>query len=92
MKTNFLLSAFVACATVLHAGPVVVETPNISLVLDAENGKAPQYVYFGNKLKTGDVSRIQAPTGGRMDAYPAYGLNTPAEAAIAAPRDVFSAV
>ena len=39
MKTNFLLSAFVACATVLHAGPVVVETPNISLVLDAENGK-----------------------------------------------------
>ncbi|MBQ4295743.1 MAG: alpha-galactosidase [Prevotella sp.] len=83
MKTNFLLSAFVACATVLHAGPVVVETPNISLVLDAENGKAPQYVYFGNKLKTGDVSRIQAPTGGRMDAYPAYGLNTPAEAAIA---------
>ena len=83
MKTNFLLSAFVACATVLHAGPVIVETPNISLVLDAENGKAPQYVYFGNKLKAGDVSRIQAPTGGRMDAYPAYGLNTPAEAAIA---------
>ncbi|MBO4851313.1 MAG: alpha-galactosidase [Prevotella sp.] len=83
MKTKTLLSAFVACATILHAGPVSVETPNISLVLDIEKGKVPQYVYFGNKLKSGDIARLQAPTGGRMDAYPAYGLNAPAEAAIA---------
>ncbi len=83
MKKNIILIALTATSSLLCAGPVSVETKNMSLVLNADNGKAPEYVYFGPKLQQGDISRLQAPTNGRMDAYPAYGMNAPAEAAIA---------
>ncbi|MBR6980420.1 MAG: alpha-galactosidase [Prevotella sp.] len=83
MKRNTLLSILAAGATLLHAGPVTVETPNISLVINVENGRSPEYVYFGPKLLAGDIDRLQKPTDGRMDAYPAYGLNLPSEAALA---------
>ena len=83
MKRNTLLSILAAGASLLHAGPVTVETPNISLVINVENGRSPEYVYFGPKLLAGDIDRLQKPTDGRMDAYPAYGLNLPSEAALA---------
>ena len=83
MRRNILMMTLMACAALLHASTVTVETRNISLILNADNGKAPEYVYFGSHLSSGDVNRIQKPTGGRMDAYPAYGLNIPAEAALA---------
>ena len=63
---------------------VVVETRNISLVMEVEEGRAPRYVYFGAKLSAQDLSHIQQPSAdGRMDVYPAYGMNTPAEPAFA---------
>jgi len=69
--------------TLLFAAQVTVETARISLVLNVENGKTPEYVYFGPKLSNADLDRLQAPTGGRMNVYPAYGMNCPAEAALA---------
>ena len=83
MKRKALLLALTASAAMLQAAPVTVETKNITLVLEVENGKVPAYVYFGRHLNGGDVSRLQAPSNGRMDAYPAYGMNAPAEAALA---------
>ena len=83
MKKAYLLTVLALCCTMLQATPVKVETRNISLILNAEKGKMPQYVYFGPRLQTGDADRLQSPRDGRMDAYPAYGLNTPAEAALA---------
>ena len=83
MKRSTLLSILAAGASLLHAGPVTVETRNISLVINVENGSSPEYVYFGPKLQAGDIDRLQKPTNGRMDAYPAYGLNLPSEAALA---------
>ena len=63
---------------------VVVETRNISLVMEVEEGSAPRYVYFGAKLSAQDLTHIQQPSAdGRMDVYPAYGMNTPAEPAFA---------
>ncbi len=63
---------------------VVVETRNISLVMEVEEGRAPRYVYFGAKLSAQDLTHIQQPSAdGRMDVYPAYGMNTPAEPAFA---------
>jgi ABC-type multidrug transport system ATPase subunit len=53
------------------------------MVLNVENGRQPQYVYYGTKLSSYDLQHLQMPTNGRMDAYPVYGLNTPAEAALA---------
>ena len=73
-----MLSALAA-----KAEQVVVQTKNISLVLNVEKGGQPQYVYFGKRLSQNDLGHLQMPVGGRMDAYPAYGMNAPAEAALA---------
>jgi len=61
-----------------------VETKNTSLVLEVEKGQQPRYVYYGKKLSQQELGHLQHPAVfGRMEAYPAYGLNTPAEAALA---------
>lgn len=65
------------------AEQVSVNTKGMSLILDVENGKPAQYLYFGTKLNNNDLQNLKVATDGRMDVYPAYGLNTPAEAAIA---------
>ena len=72
-----------ALVSLTISAQVTLHTPKMTLVLNAENGKAPQYVYFGPRLSNADLSRLQYPTGGRMDAYPAYGMNCMAEAALA---------
>ena len=72
-----------ALVSMTISAQVTLHTPNMSLILNAENGKTPQYVYFGPRLSQTDLNRLQYPTGGRMDAYPAYGMNCVAEAALA---------
>ena len=67
----------------IQAEQVTIQTKNVTMVLDVENGKQPQYVYFGTKLSDYDLANLQKPVNGRMDAYPIYGLNCPAEAALA---------
>ena len=67
-----------------QAEQVVVETKNTSLVLEVEKGQQPKYVYYGKKLNVQELKHLQRPAVfGRMEVYPAYGLNTPAEAALA---------
>ena len=84
MKRNVILTVIGCLMSVMAWGEqVVVETKNMTMVLDVEQGKHPQYVYFGSKLNAEELSHLQKPVEGRMDAYPAYGLNTPAEAAFA---------
>ncbi len=77
------MTACLACTLLLQAAPVKVETKNISLVINADEGKAPEYMYFGARLLNSDADHLQRPRDGRMNAYPAYGLNCPAEAALA---------
>ena len=88
MQKNMKRTLFVMMLVCLTLGAwsrqVVVETRNISLVMEVEEGRAPRYVYFGAKLSAQDLSHIQQPSAdGRMDVYPAYGMNTPAEPAFA---------
>ncbi len=83
MKNYFLPVLFFFCCLPSLAEQVNIHTRNISLILNVEDGRAPQYVYFGARLSDRDLGHLQRPTGGRMDAYPAYGMNTPAEAALA---------
>ena len=84
MKKLFAL-AMMLCLTmnVVRAEQVVIETRNTSLVLEVEKGKQPKYVYYGAKLSAQELAHLQLPRDGRMEAYPAYGLNAPAEAALA---------
>ena len=77
---NLLIFSFSLAA---QAEQVTIATKHSTMVLEVENGKQPQYVYFGQKLSDFDLTNLQAPRNGRMNAYPAYGMDCPAEAAIA---------
>jgi len=81
-KFVFLVSLLISASTA-WAEQVVLQTKNTTMVLNVENSKQPQYVYFGTRLTDYDLQNLQSPRNGRMDAYPAYGMNCPAEAAVA---------
>lgn len=81
LKTLFLCMLCVPLSAL--AEQVKINTPHTSLIIDATQGKAPQFVYFGTPLSNEDAANLPKPINGRMDAYPAYGLNTAAEAALA---------
>ena len=83
MKKILFLAFLMVSASTAWAKQVVIQTKNTTMVLDVETGKQPQYVYYGAKLSDFDLQNMQAPRDGRMNAYPAYGMNCPAEAAVA---------
>jgi alpha-galactosidase len=86
MRQTLMMTAMMLCMslTAARAEQVVVETKSTTLVLDVEKGKMPQYIYYGMKLNARELQHLQVPVAtGRMDAYPVYGMNTPAEAALA---------
>jgi alpha-galactosidase len=83
MKKILFLAFLMFSASTAWAKQVVIQTKNTTMVLDVETGKQPQYVYYGSKLSDYDLQNMQAARGGRMDAYPAYGMNCPSEAAVA---------
>ncbi len=83
MKKILFLTFLMVSASTAWAKQIVIQTKNTTMVLDVETNKQPQYVYYGAKLNDFDLQNLQRPRGGRMDAYPAYGMNCPAEAAVA---------
>ena len=83
MKLKSIAFLLMTIAMPAMAEQVSVNTKGLSLVLDVENGQPAKYLYFGTKLNNHDLQSIQVATNGRMDAYPAYGLDTPSPAALA---------
>ena len=84
MKKVFFLALFCVTASLAKAEQVVVQTRHNTLVLNVEKGAQPKYVYYGAKLSAQELQHLQTPrVDGRMEVYPAHGLNTPAEAALA---------
>ena len=83
MKKFLFFALLLASAQIAQAETVVLQTKNTTMVLNVEGDKQPQYVYYGAKLSDYDLQNLQRPRGGRMDAYPVYGMNCPAEAALA---------
>ena len=84
LKKILLLVLVAGISLVAWSKQLLVETPHMSLVINAEEGSVPEYVYFGAKLSAQDVSNLPKPLAdGRMDVYPAYGMNAPAEPAFA---------
>ncbi len=85
MRKGLIIATLLSLSAItIHAEQVVIETQNTSLVLEVEKGQHPKYVYYGTKLNAQELQHLQQPAVmGRMEMYPAYGLNTPAEAAIA---------
>ena len=78
------MALFCVTTSLAKAEQVVVQTRHNTLVLNVEKGAQPKYVYYGAKLSALDLQHLQTPRAdGRMEIYPAHGLNTPAEAALA---------
>lgn len=77
-----ILMGMLCLTGILSAQNVCVSTPNTSLVLSAPVGGKLQYVYYGEKLKPVDVEALKDATP-IAAAYPEYGLNCPAEVALA---------
>ena len=76
MKLKSIALILMTVALPAMAEKVSVNTKGMSLILDVENGKPAQYLYFGTKLNPNDLQNLKVATDGRMDAYPAYGLNS----------------
>ena len=83
MRLKILILVMMTLPMTILAKQVSISTPNMTLVLEVTEGKTPEYLYFGSKLSPSDANNLSKPINGRMDAYPVYGLNTPAETALA---------
>ena len=83
MKFKSMALLMLTMAMSAMADQVSVNTQGVSLVLDVENGQPAKYLYFGARLDERDKANLSVTANGRMDVYPAYGLNTPAESALA---------
>ena len=83
MKFKSMALLMLTMAMPAMADQVTVNTQGMSLVLDVENGQPAKYLYFGSRLDERDKTNLSVTANGRMDVYPAYGLNTPAESALA---------
>lgn len=83
MKFKSMALLMLTMAMPAMADQVTVNTQGVSLVLDVENGQPAKYLYFGARLDERDKANLSVTANGRMDVYPAYGLNAPAESALA---------
>ena len=83
MKKILFFALLLLSSQMTEAKQVTIQTKNMTMVLNVDEGKQPQYVYFGAKLSDYDLTHLQNPRGGRMNAYPAYGMDCPSEAALA---------
>lgn len=72
------LAAFEAGAEKLH-----LTTPGTSLVLEAESGAPLRFLYYGDRLADSELDAIAASGSRPTDAYPAYGMSTQRETALA---------
>ena len=59
MKKGMILGMLLAASMSMQAEQVTVQTKNVTMVLNVENGKQPQYVYFGAKLSNYDLAHLQ---------------------------------
>ena len=58
MKLKSLALLLMTIAMPAMAEQVSVNSKGISLILDVENGKPAQYLYFGSKLNAADLQNI----------------------------------
>lgn len=80
-RTNLFLGTLLLTGG-LFAQSVYVFTPNTSLVLSAPEGGKLEYLYYGGKLSDADMQNLEASQW-KHAAYPEYGMNCPAETALA---------
>ncbi|MDE6695563.1 MAG: alpha-galactosidase [Muribaculaceae bacterium] len=81
----FLLSCgMLACTFASSAETVHISTPKTSLVVDANKGEQPRFLYYGNALTSSDIQSLKDAGTPYLNAYPVYGLWPANEAAFSA--------
>lgn len=84
-KSYLLLTALGFLSSSLFGQDYLVSTPNTSLLIKATPGETVKIQYYGSKIENSDIQGIY-DTGMvfNADSYPAFGLQTMGEKAIAA--------
>ena len=68
----------------MHGENYLISTGNTSLLISAENGEKPKYQYYGSRIEEADIQGIyDAGLALNTDTYPAFGVKTANEKAIA---------
>ena len=84
-KSYLLLTALGFLSSSLFAQDYLVSTPNTSLLFKATPGETVKIQYYGSKIENSDIQGIyDAGMVFNADSYPAFGLQTMGEKAIAA--------
>lgn len=84
-KSYLLLTALGFLSSSLFAQDYLVSTPNTSLLIKATPGETVKIQYYGSKIENSDIQGIyDAGIVFNADSYPAFGLQTMGEKAIAA--------
>ena len=78
-----IISAALLLAVSLAAmAQVRVSTPNIEMILKADQGSELQIQYFGEKLSDADLANLEAAGVPNHNAYPVYGFWCASEASL----------
>ena len=80
----FILHASLYIPLLVSAASISITTPNTQLLIEATEGKTPQFIYFGSRLSQADQQSLDSVPGFRQSIYPVYGLNSQGEMALAA--------
>lgn len=84
-KSYLLLTALGFLSSSLFAQDYLVSTPNTSLLIKATPDETVKIQYYGSKIENSDIQGIyDAGMVFNADSYPAFGLQTMGEKAIAA--------
>lgn len=68
MKKRLFFALLLAVSMTAQAEQVTIQTRNTTMVLQVEQGRQPQYVYYGAKLSDYDLQHLQTG-GGFGDAW-----------------------
>ena len=82
MHKRIFLIAAAAFLSLVMAAQVRVASPGTELLLDAQAGKELKVIYFGARLADADLLSVSAAGTCGCNAYPAYGMQCPSEAAL----------
>ncbi len=82
MHKRIFLIAAAAFLSLAMAAQVRVTSPGTELLLDAQAGKELKVIYFGARLADADLQSVSAAGTCGCNAYPAYGMQCPSEAAL----------
>ncbi|MCX4335953.1 MAG: alpha-galactosidase [Bacteroidales bacterium] len=82
MHKRIFFIAAAAFSSLAMVAQVRVTSPGTELLLDAQAGKELKVIYFGARLTDADLLSVSDAGTCGCNAYPAYGMQCPSEAAL----------